>query len=170
MDDQQPPPLPPLPPLPQLPPLQLQEVDAEDAEGLTDEVAAEKAYDSDDEEGGGGLSGLFERLMLQRAAAEASGEVAAEPKREPVLESMDAAGVAALIASGAAQNVIVMCGAGISVSAGIPDFRSPGTGLYSNLEKYDLPSPEAIFDVGYFRENPAPFYRLCKLPAPAGQP
>ncbi len=35
-----------------------------------------------------------------------------------------------------------MVGAGISVSAGIPDFRSPGTGLYSQLEKYNLPHPQ----------------------------
>ena len=35
--------------------------------------------------------------------------------------------------------VVVMCGAGISVSAGIPDFRTPGTGLYDNLQKYSLP-------------------------------
>ena len=34
---------------------------------------------------------------------------------------------------------------------GIPDFRSPGTGLYDNLQKYDLPYPEAIFDIEYFR-------------------
>ena len=42
----------------------------------------------------------------------------------------------------AASNVIVMVGAGASVSAGIPDFRTPGTGLYDNLQKYDLPRPE----------------------------
>ena len=41
---------------------------------------------------------------------------------------------------------------GISVSAGIPDFRSPGTGLYDNLQKYDLPSPQSIFELSYFRE------------------
>ena len=32
--------------------------------------------------------------------------------------------------------VVVMVGAGISVSAGIPDFRSLSTGIYSQMEKY----------------------------------
>jgi hypothetical protein len=30
-----------------------------------------------------------------------------------------------------------------------PDFRSPETGLYANLQKYDLPCPEDIFDIEY---------------------
>jgi len=55
-----------------------------------------------------------------------------------------------------------MCGAGISVSAGIPDFRTPGTGLYSQLEKYNLPKPEAVFEIDYFRNNPRPFHLLAK--------
>lgn len=58
------------------------------------------------------------------------------------------------------KKIVVMAGAGMSVSAGIPDFRSPGTGLYSNLEKYDLPSstsPEDLFTIDYFKDNPMPF-------------
>ena len=55
-----------------------------------------------------------------------------------------------------------MAGAGISVSAGIPDFRTPGTGLYDNLQKYDLPHPQAIFSIDYFRERPGAFYALCR--------
>lgn len=56
-----------------------------------------------------------------------------------------------------ARNVIVLLGAGASVNAGIPDFRTPGTGLYSQLSKYNLPYPEAIFDLHYFIKNPKPF-------------
>lgn len=60
------------------------------------------------------------------------------------------------------RNIAVMTGAGISVSCGIPDFRTPGTGLYSQLEKYNLPFPEAIFQLTFFKKNPEPFYTLAK--------
>lgn len=59
------------------------------------------------------------------------------------------------------RKIALVTGAGISVSAGIPDFRSPKTGLYANLEKYDLPRPEAIFELEYFKEKPEPFYKLA---------
>jgi len=85
-----------------------------------------------------------------------------DQKLPAVLESLDLDGIVKYIKDGRAKHVITMAGAGISTSAGIPDFRTPGTGLYDNLQKYDLPNPMAIFDIGFFRENPAPFFLLAK--------
>eukprot|EP00854_Cymbomonas_tetramitiformis_P028565 gene28565-35425_t len=76
----------------------------------------------------------------------------------------DLEAIAKLIRDGNARNIVAVCGAGISVSAGIPDFRTPGTGLYDNLQKYDLPEgrPESVFELEYFQTKPAAFYRLAK--------
>lgn len=56
------------------------------------------------------------------------------------------------------SNIVVFTGAGISTNCGIPDFRGEN-GLYSIVgERYNLPYPEAIFELSYFRTNPQPFY------------
>ncbi|KAF4076691.1 hypothetical protein AMELA_G00217990 [Ameiurus melas] len=81
---------------------------------------------------------------------------------EKVLDELSLDGVARYIQSGKCKNIICMVGAGISTSAGIPDFRSPGTGLYSNLQKYNLPYPEAIFQIDYFKKHPEPFFALAR--------
>ncbi|KAG1864803.1 DHS-like NAD/FAD-binding domain-containing protein [Suillus subluteus] len=67
----------------------------------------------------------------------------------------------------ASKRVVVLTGAGISVSCGIPDFRSHN-GLYATLKErgtYDLDDPQQMFDIHYFRENPAVFYHQAHLRA-----
>ncbi|XP_027622472.1 NAD-dependent protein deacetylase sirtuin-3, mitochondrial isoform X2 [Tupaia chinensis] len=77
-------------------------------------------------------------------------------------EKLSLQDIAELIRSGACQRVVAMVGAGISTPSGIPDFRSPGSGLYSNLQQYDIPYPEAIFELTFFFHNPKPFFTLAK--------
>ena len=56
-----------------------------------------------------------------------------------------------------AKNIIVLTGAGISTSCGIPDFRS-SDGLYAQLaEKRELDDPQEMFDIQVFRERPELF-------------
>ncbi|KAF7224670.1 NAD-dependent protein deacetylase sirtuin-3 [Nothobranchius furzeri] len=76
--------------------------------------------------------------------------------------------VALLVKRGRCKKVVVVAGAGISTASGIPDFRTPGTGLYANLEKYNVPYPEAIFNIDYFSNDPQPFFSLAKFLYPGG--
>lgn len=84
------------------------------------------------------------------------------PKKtqEKLFESYDVKGIAKKIKE--SKKILVMSGAGISTAAGIPDFRSPKTGLYQNLQKYNLQRAEDIFDIDYFREKPKAFCTLAK--------
>lgn len=70
--------------------------------------------------------------------------------------------VAGLIVS--SRSIIAAVGAGISVSCGIPDFRSEKIGLYTSGRHVEdgIPSAELFFDFEYFQLDPAPFYRVAK--------
>ncbi|KAJ7464833.1 Sir2 family histone deacetylase Hst2 [Mycena galericulata] len=81
--------------------------------------------------------------------------------KNKVLKEQDIPGLAKYIASDQCKNIVLMLGAGVSTSAGIPDFRSPETGLYANLARLKLPYPEAVFEINFFRKNPEPFYTLA---------
>lgn len=52
----------------------------------------------------------------------------------------------------------------VSVSCGIPDFRSRD-GIYARLavDFPDLPDPQAMFDIDYFRRDPRPFFKFAKV-------
>lgn len=65
------------------------------------------------------------------------------------------------LSTGLFRKIAVMTGAGISVNAGIPDFRSD-KGLYNTLQSLSLPFPEAIFDLNYFKNDPTAFYTVAK--------
>lgn len=61
------------------------------------------------------------------------------------------------------KKIIVLTGAGISVSSGIPDFRSRD-GIYARLsvDFPDLPDPQAMFDISYFHKDQRPFFKFAK--------
>jgi NAD-dependent deacetylase len=51
-----------------------------------------------------------------------------------------------------AKHAIAFTGAGISTPSGIPDFRTPGTGLWSKYDPYEVAS------LSSFQKNPEAFY------------
>ncbi|KAL8624270.1 hypothetical protein ACOMHN_033993 [Nucella lapillus] len=61
------------------------------------------------------------------------------------------------------QNIVVLTGAGVSVSCGIPDFRSQN-GIYARLAKDfpNLPNPQSMFDITFFQSDQRPFFKFAK--------
>ncbi|NVM29258.1 MAG: NAD-dependent deacylase [Candidatus Helarchaeota archaeon] len=55
---------------------------------------------------------------------------------------------------------IVLTGAGISTESGIPDFRSPGTGLWTKVDPYEFGTASS------FSRNPSSFFELARQLAP----
>jgi NAD-dependent deacetylase len=53
-----------------------------------------------------------------------------------------------------ARSVVALTGAGVSVPSGIPDFRSPGTGLWQNVD------PMQVAHIDAWRADPARFWHF----------
>ena len=53
-----------------------------------------------------------------------------------------------------ARSVVALTGAGISVPSGIPDFRTPGTGLWENVD------PMEVAHIDAWRADPERFWRF----------
>jgi NAD-dependent deacetylase len=53
-----------------------------------------------------------------------------------------------------ARSVVALTGAGISVPSGIPDFRTPGTGLWENVD------PMEVAHIDVFRRDPEQFWHF----------
>jgi NAD-dependent deacetylase len=53
-----------------------------------------------------------------------------------------------------ARSVVALTGAGISVPSGIPDFRTPGTGLWANVD------PMEVAHIDAWRANPERFWHF----------
>ena len=78
------------------------------------------------------------------------------------LDSLDIKGLANYIKNGYCKKILILTGAGISVKSGIPDFRSPGTGIYDNIKNYNVSKPEFLFNRSYIKQDPKPVFTLIK--------
>ncbi|CCF57105.1 hypothetical protein KAFR_0C01100 [Kazachstania africana CBS 2517] len=64
-----------------------------------------------------------------------------------------------------AKRIIVLTGAGVSTSLGIPDFRS-SEGFYSKIKHLGLDDPQDVFNLDIFLQDPSVFYNIAHLVLP----
>uniref|UniRef100_H2YKE0 Deacetylase sirtuin-type domain-containing protein n=1 Tax=Ciona savignyi TaxID=51511 RepID=H2YKE0_CIOSA len=83
-----------------------------------------------------------------------------EPKRRKKLSDVNTLDDAVHLIR-TSKKILVLTGAGVSMSCGIPDFRSRD-GIYARLsvDFPDLPNPQAMFDIHYFKRDPRPFFKF----------
>jgi hypothetical protein len=87
------------------------------------------------------------------------GRFSTNPSRKKLQGVNDLVDVSRLLR--ASQNILILTGAGVSVSAGIPDFRS-ADGIYARLKReFNMPSPTCMFDIDYFNTNPGTFFNFA---------
>jgi NAD-dependent deacetylase len=94
------------------------------------------------------VSRLARRVGLKAAVRQAA--LAAAVSGQVSATGTAAARLARLIES--AESVVALTGAGISVPSGIPDFRSPGTGLWTKV------NPMEVAHIDVFRRDPERFW------------
>ena len=114
--------------------------------------------------GAAGVAGLAARRWARRCASSLS---TPSPSSHEAVRATSRV-MKKLLDEQTKGGVVVLLGAGASASAGLPDFRTPGTGLYDNLQEYNLPFAEAIFDLQSYRQNAEPFNRLARELYPGG--
>ncbi|CAI4037861.1 hypothetical protein SMKI_04G1950 [Saccharomyces mikatae IFO 1815] len=64
-----------------------------------------------------------------------------------------------------ARKILVLTGAGVSTSLGIPDFRS-SEGFYSKIRHLGLDDPQDVFNYNIFMHDPSIFYNIANMVLP----